>query len=111
MHLAVIALTLLAACVIVQSLGMLLLIHWLARARHIVESPSTLRRLVLLLRLILSIVLLHLIQIGLWATVYWQAGELPTEAAGAHPSRVRSPDLVCPLRTASIMLRHGGCAR
>jgi voltage-gated potassium channel len=78
MQLALIALALLAACVIVQSLGMLLLIHWLVRVRHILESPSALSRVVLLLRLMVSIVLLHLIQIGLWAMVFWQSGELPT---------------------------------
>jgi voltage-gated potassium channel len=78
MHLVVIALALLAACVIVQSVGMLLLIHWLARVRHILESPSTVRRVVLLLRLFVSIVLLHLIQIGIWGAVFWEAGELPT---------------------------------
>src|SRR5262245_60635079 len=78
MHLAVIAFALLAACVIVQSVGMLLLIHWLARVRHVLESPSAVTRVVLLLRLMVSIVFLHLIQIGLWATVFWQAGELPT---------------------------------
>ena len=32
MYLAVIGLALLGACVIVQSLGMLLLVHWLTRA-------------------------------------------------------------------------------
>jgi voltage-gated potassium channel len=78
MQLALIALALLAACVIVQSLGMLLLIHWLVRVRHILESPSALSRVVLLLRLMVAIVLLHLIQIGLWAMVFWQSGELPT---------------------------------
>lgn len=78
MYLAVIAFALLAACVIVQSLGMLVLIHWLARVRYILESSSTLSRVMLLLRLIVSIVFLHLVQIGLWAAVFWQSGELPT---------------------------------
>ena len=78
MYLAVIALALLATCVIVQSVGMLLLIHWLARVRHILESPRTPSRVMLLPRLFVAIVLLHLIQIGLWASVFWQAGELPT---------------------------------
>ena len=86
MYLAVIAFALLAACVIVQSLGMLLLIHWLTRVRHILDSPSTLRRVALLLRLIISIVVLHLIQIGLWATVYWRAGELPTVETAVYLS-------------------------
>ena len=88
MYLAVIALALLAACVIVQSLGMLLLIHWLTRARHVLESPSTLRRMTLLLCLILSIVLLHLIQIGLWAAAYWQLGELATLETAVYFSLV-----------------------
>ena len=88
MQLAVIALALLAACVVVQSLGMLLLIHWLARARHVLESPSTLRRMTLLLCLMVSIALLHLIQIGLWAAVFWQSGELPTLETAVYFSLV-----------------------
>ena len=71
------AVALLATCVIVQSVGMLVLIHWLARVRRVLESPSTPRRVALLLRLFLGIVLLHLIQVGLWAVVFWQAQELP----------------------------------
>ncbi len=50
MRLALLALALLAACVIVQSAGMLLLINWLARVRHVLESPSARRRVGLLLR-------------------------------------------------------------
>ena len=71
------AVALLATCVIVQSVGMLVLIHWLARVRRVLESPSTPRRVALLLRLFLGIVLLHLIQVGLWAVVFWRAQELP----------------------------------
>ncbi len=77
MRLALLGLALLATCVIVQSVGMLVLIHWLARVRRVLESPSTPRRVALLLRLFLGIVLLHLIQVGLWAVVFWQAQELP----------------------------------
>ena len=77
MRLALLALALLAACVIVQSAGMLLLIHWLARVNHVLDSPSARRRVGLLLRLFLWIVLLHLIQVGLWAVVFWRAQELP----------------------------------
>ncbi len=77
MRLVVLAVALLATCVIVQSVGMLVLIHWLARVRRVLESPSTPRRVALLLRLFLGIVLLHLIQVGLWAVVFWQAQELP----------------------------------
>jgi len=84
MDLALLALVLLAACVILQSVGMLLLIHWLARVRHVLESPSTPRRVGLLLRLFVWIVLLHLIQVGLWAVVYWQAHELPTAEAAVY---------------------------
>jgi len=76
-RLVVLAVALLATCVIVQSVGMLVLIHWLARVRRVLESPSTPRRVALLLRLFLGIVLLHLIQVGLWAVVFWQAQELP----------------------------------
>jgi len=72
-RLVVLAVALLATCVIVQSVGMLVLIHWLARVRRVLESPSTPRRVALLLRLFLGIVLLHLIQVGLWAVVFWRA--------------------------------------
>jgi len=78
MRLALVALALLAACVIVQSAGMLVLIHWLAGVRQVLESPSAPRRSWLLLRVFLGIVLLHLIQVGLWAVVYWFAHEVPT---------------------------------
>jgi hypothetical protein len=54
---------------------MLLLIHWLARVRHV---PSVRRRAGLLLRLFVCIVLLHLLQVGLWAVVFSRADELPT---------------------------------
>ena len=57
---------------------MLFLIHWLARLRHVIESTSAPRRVWLLLRLFLGIVLLHLIQVGLWGIVFWRASELPT---------------------------------
>ena len=77
MRLVVLAVALLATCVIVQSVGMLVLIHWLARVRRVLESPSTPRRVAFLLRLFLGIVLLHLIQVGLWAVVFWHAQELP----------------------------------
>ena len=77
MRLALLGLALLVTCVIVQSAGMLALIHWLARVRLILESPSAPRRVALLLRLFLAIVLLHLIQVGLWAAVFWAARVLP----------------------------------
>ena len=77
MRLALLGLVLLTSCVIVQSVGMVVLIHWLAGIRHVLESPSTRRRVVLLLRLFVCIVLLHLIQVGLWALVFWRARELP----------------------------------
>jgi hypothetical protein len=78
MRLVPLALALLAACVTVQSLGTLVMIHWIARARHVFESPNVYRRVGLLLCLFMFIVLLHLIQIGLWTVVFWRAGELPT---------------------------------
>jgi len=77
MRLALLGFALLVTCVIVQSAGMLALIHWLARVRLILESPSAPRRVALLLRLFLAIVLLHLIQVGLWAVVFWVARVLP----------------------------------
>ena len=77
MRLAMLAVALLVTCVIVQSVGMLVLIHWLARLRQVLESPSAPRRVRLLIRLFMSIVLLHLFQVGLWAVVFWRARELP----------------------------------
>ena len=78
MHLVLIALALLAACVIVQTLGTLVMIHWIARVRRVLESPNVDRHVGFLLCLFMFIVLLHLIQIALWAVVFWRAGELPT---------------------------------
>jgi hypothetical protein len=40
MRLTLLAVTLLATCVIVQSSGMLVLIHWLARVHHVLESQT-----------------------------------------------------------------------
>ncbi len=88
MWLALLAMALLAACVIIQSLGMLLLIHWLARIRRVLESRSTPRRVGLLLRLFVWIVALHLMQVGLWAVAYWEAGLLPTAEAAIYFSLV-----------------------
>ena len=88
MHLALLALALLAACVVVQSLGMLLLIHWLARVRHVIESPSVRLRVGLLLALFVWIAVLHFLQVGLWALVFWGAGELPTLEVATYFSLV-----------------------
>jgi len=76
-RLVLLAVALLATCVIVHSLGMLVLIRWLSRVRRILESRSTYLRVALLLRLFVGIVLLHLVQVGLWAVVFWRAQELP----------------------------------
>jgi voltage-gated potassium channel len=76
-RLVLLAVALLATCVIVQSLGMLVLIRWLSRVRRVLESRSTYLRVALLLRLFVGIVLLHLVQVGLWAVVFWRAKELP----------------------------------
>ena len=88
MYLALVALTLLAACVIVQSAGMLLLIHWLARVREVIESPLLYRRIGLLLRVFVWVVLLHLIQVALWAFVFLRAGELPNLETAVYFSLV-----------------------
>ena len=77
MRLVLLAVALPATCVIVQSLGMLVLIRWLSRVRRVLESGSTYLRVALLLRLFVGIVLLHLVQVGLWAVVFWRAQELP----------------------------------
>jgi voltage-gated potassium channel len=76
-RLALLGVALLATRVIVQSLGMLVLIRWLSRVRRVLESRSTYLRVALLLRLFVGIVLLHLVQVGLWAVVFWRAQELP----------------------------------
>ena len=55
----------------------MVLIRWLSRVRRILESRSTYLRVALLLRLFVGIVLLHLVQVGLWAVVFWRAQELP----------------------------------
>jgi len=88
MYLALVALTLLAACVIVQSAGILLLIHWLARVREVLESPHVYRRVGLLLRVFVWIVLLHLTQVVLWAFVFFRAGELPNLETAVYFSLV-----------------------
>ena len=54
------------------------MIHWVARVRQVFESPNVVRRVGLLLGIFTFIVLLHLIQIALWAGVFWREGELPT---------------------------------
>lgn len=77
MGVILLALVLPAACVIVQSGGTLLLIHWLARVRHVLESAHALRRTALLLRLFLWIIMLHLIQVGVWAVGFWGARQVP----------------------------------
>ncbi|SRR6266404_6622617 len=78
MRLALVAFVLLAGCVAVEIAGTLFLVHWLARLRHVIESSSAWRRGALLARLFMSIVVMHLIQVGLWAVVFWEAHELPT---------------------------------
>jgi Ion channel len=88
MYLALVALTLLAACVIVQSAGILLLIHWLARVREVLESPHVYRRVGLLLRVFVWVVLLHLIQVALWAFVFLRADELPNLETAVYFSLV-----------------------
>src|SRR5437879_13911517 len=84
MRLALLGVALLATCVIVQSLGMLVLIRWLSRVRRILESRSTYLRVALLLRLFVGIVLLHLVQVVLWAVVFWRAHELPNVATALY---------------------------
>ena len=88
MHLVLLGLALLAGCVVVQSLGMILLIHWLARVRHLIESPSVHRRVGLLLGLFVWIAILHLLQVCLWALVFWGAGALPTLEVATYFSLV-----------------------
>ena len=84
MGLVLLASALLATCVIVQSLGMLVLIRWLVRLRRVLESRSTYLRVALLLRLFVGIVLLHLTQVGLWAIVFWRTQELPNLEAALY---------------------------
>ena len=88
MYLALVALTLLVACVIVQSAGMLLLIHALAGVRQVLDSSNVFRRVGLLLRVFVWIVLLHLVQVALWAFVFVRAGELPNLETAVYFSLV-----------------------
>jgi len=88
MRLTMLALVLLAACVIVQSVGILLLLHWLARRRRDVESASIGRRLGILIQLFVCIVALHLVQVGLWAGAFWRAGKVPTLETAVYFSLV-----------------------
>src|SRR5262249_57703416 len=60
----------------------------LARVHAVLESPSVRRRVGLLLSLFVWVVLLHLIQVGLWAVVFWRAHELPTLEAAVYFSLV-----------------------
>jgi hypothetical protein len=78
MGLGVLALLMVAACVTVQSAGTIFLLHWIYRVRHVLESPGVFLRLWLLLRVFACIVSLHLIQVALWAVLFWQAGQLQT---------------------------------
>jgi hypothetical protein len=87
-RLVLLAVALLGTCVIVQSLGMIVLIRWLARLRRLLESRSTYLRLALLLRLFAGIVLLHLAQVVLWAVVFWRAQELPNAETALYFSLV-----------------------
>src|SRR6185295_18226513 len=77
MRLMLVALALLVSCVLVETAGIIFLIHQLARVRDIVASRSAYRRGTLLLGLFLCVVVLHLVQIGLWAVAFWGAGQLP----------------------------------
>src|SRR5437870_13471159 len=91
MRLALLGVALLATCVIVQSLGMLVLIRWLSRVRRILESRSTYLRVARLLRLFVGIVLLHLVQVGLWAVVFWRAGAAERGHGALHSPSPPTP--------------------
>ena len=77
-ELTLVTVALLAACVAIQSVGTVTMIHWLDRHSDAVELPTPRRGIDLLVRLFLGIVLLHLIQMSLWAVVFWGGGQLPT---------------------------------
>jgi len=77
MRLTLVAFALLVSCVVVETVGLICLIHRLARVRQVLMSASVYRRGALLLGLFVCIVLLHLVQVGLWAFAFWEARQLP----------------------------------
>lgn len=77
MNLCLLTIALLAACVTIQSIGTVVMIGLLERDRNAVAYSSAIRAIGVLLRLFLAIVVIHMIQIGFWAIVFWRARELP----------------------------------
>jgi hypothetical protein len=76
-RLTLLALALISACMVLQGSGTVLLIHWLARRRDVLESSVLYRRAALLLRVFLWIVLLHLSQVAVWAAGFRYTRALP----------------------------------
>jgi voltage-gated potassium channel len=88
MKLALLALVLVSMCMILQSGGTILLIHWLARRRHLLESRLARRRMGLLLRIFLWIVVIHLVQVSVWALGFRWTGQLPDLETASYFSLV-----------------------
>src|SRR5689334_10260753 len=77
MRLALLAGGLLVSCVVIETAAILFLVHRLARLRPVLASGSSQRRGAVLLGLFVCVVLLHLVQVTLWACAFWQARQLP----------------------------------
>ena len=77
MRLTLVAVALLVSCVVVETAGIIFLIHRLTRVRDTLASASVYRRGALLLDVFLCVVLLHLVQVGIWALAFWEARQLP----------------------------------
>jgi hypothetical protein len=88
LELTLLTMALLASCVAIQSVGTVILIRWLDRHSRAVEAPTPRRGIDLLVRLFMQIVLLHLLQISLWALAYWAGGQLPSIESATYFSIV-----------------------
>ncbi|MCX6880079.1 MAG: potassium channel family protein [Verrucomicrobia bacterium] len=73
-----ILLLLVSACVTIHGLGMMLGLHWLSRAWPRSEHSFSLPRLFrILIRVVFGLLLLHLLQIAVWAAFYDLSGCFP----------------------------------
>jgi voltage-gated potassium channel len=69
------AFIIIAVCVVIHTIGMVVLFDWLLRKRSVIEKHSSLLSHALLLILVFGIViLLHLGETGIWAAFYYERG-------------------------------------
>jgi len=72
------AFIIMAACVVIQMTSMVIFFDWLLRQRPRIEKHLTIMTYVLLLILVFAvIVVLHLVNISLWAGFYYKRGLFP----------------------------------